>query len=229
MEKKGLLLSHFYIYKFIKSLLIKIFLYNTDFEKYTYSYFARGVGIFSDSFYYRFKKKKKRREPFSYQKYKPDLFFLLFLYYGYFSNLKVKRRKIKRKAFFFKKKAYNSHISLLKLKTNKNFLMFKKYKNNIKGSINANYLTYLKEGDLDNFFKLSEEAKNNKKYLNIYAYENKIKQIKNKGLNLGFLDFLEYVFFKINMLEKTKEDIIRNKKKRKSVEMVLNYALKIKQ
>jgi len=67
MEKKGILLSHFYIYKFLKNLLIKIFLYNTDFEKYIYSFFARGVGIFSDSFYYRLKRKKKRKELFCYE------------------------------------------------------------------------------------------------------------------------------------------------------------------
>ena len=65
MEKKGVLLSHFYIYKFIKNLLVKIFLYNTDFEKYIYSFYARGVGIFSDSFYYRVKRKKKKKITFS--------------------------------------------------------------------------------------------------------------------------------------------------------------------
>jgi hypothetical protein len=99
MEKKGILLSHFYIYKFIKHLLVKTFLYNTDFEKYIYSFYARGVGIFSDSFYYRFKRKKKKKEPNCYERYKPDLFFLLFLYYGYFTKLKVKRRKQSRKGF----------------------------------------------------------------------------------------------------------------------------------
>jgi hypothetical protein len=61
MEKKGILFSHFYIYKFLKKLLIKIFLYNTDLEKNIYSFYARGVGIFSDSFYYRYKKKKKKK------------------------------------------------------------------------------------------------------------------------------------------------------------------------
>jgi hypothetical protein len=61
MEKRGILFSHFYIYKFLKNLLIKIFLYNTDLEKNSYSFYARGVGIFSDSFYYRLKKKKRKK------------------------------------------------------------------------------------------------------------------------------------------------------------------------
>ena len=62
MEKKGILFSHFYIYKFLKKLLVKIFLYNTDLEKNIYALYARGVGIFSDSFYYRYKKKKKKKK-----------------------------------------------------------------------------------------------------------------------------------------------------------------------
>src|ERR1044072_4503499 len=115
MEKKGILLSHFYIYKFIKHLLVKIFLYNTDLEKYIYSFFARGVGIFSDSFYYRFKKKKKRKEPFCYERYKPDLFFFFFLYYSYFFKMRVKKKKKKKRGFFFKLKKKFSNI---KKKTN---------------------------------------------------------------------------------------------------------------
>jgi hypothetical protein len=55
MEKRGFLLSHLYFYKFIKNLLIKIFLYNIDLEKNIYEFYARGTGIFSDSFYLRFK------------------------------------------------------------------------------------------------------------------------------------------------------------------------------
>jgi len=62
MEKKGILFSHFYIYKFLKKLLVKIFLYNIDLEKNIYAFYARGVGIFSDSFYYRYKKKKKKKK-----------------------------------------------------------------------------------------------------------------------------------------------------------------------
>ena len=40
MEKKGILFSHFYIYKFLKKLLVKIFLYNTDLEKNIYAFYA---------------------------------------------------------------------------------------------------------------------------------------------------------------------------------------------
>jgi len=64
MEKKGIIFSHLCIYKFIKKLLVKIFLYNTDLEKNIYAFYARGVGIFSDSFFYRYKKKKKEKRTF---------------------------------------------------------------------------------------------------------------------------------------------------------------------
>ncbi len=88
MEKKGMLLSHFYIYKFSKYLLIKIFLYNTDLEKYIYSFFARGVGIFSDSFYYRLKRKKKEKKSLFVMKDINLIYFFLFLYYAYFSRMR---------------------------------------------------------------------------------------------------------------------------------------------
>ena len=105
MEKKGILLSHFYIYKFIKNLLIKIFLYNIDLEKNIYSFFARGNNNFSEAFYYRFKKKGKKKEPFSYERYKPDLFFMLFLYFNFFSiRKKIKIQKQHKKSNFMKKK-----------------------------------------------------------------------------------------------------------------------------
>ena len=221
MEKKGILLSHFYIYKFIKNLLVKIFLYNTDFEKYIYSFYARGVGIFSDSFYYRVKRKKKKKLPFRYERYKPDLFFSLFLYFGYFTKLKIKRRKKSINGFIYK---CNKHKKLLK-----NYTPFKSLFTENRVNINEDYLDNLKKGNLNCFLNLSEKSNTieNEKNLSIPAYEEKIKLVSSKRLNLGFLDFLVYIFFKINMLEKNKEDVIRNKKKRKSVEMVLNYPLKI--
>ena len=223
MEKKGILLSHFYIYKFAKKLLIKIFLYNTDFEKYIYSFFARGVGIFSDSFYYRFKKKKKKKEPFCYERYKPDLFFSLFLYYAYFSKMRIKRKKKAKKAFFFiirrLNKKYNSVIKEQDPHINfSNFILKKK------AELSNDYLNKLKNGDLDFFIKLPIKMK--KENLNIFAYENKIKELTPKKLNMGFLDFLVYIFFKINMLEKKEEDIIKSQRNRRSTEMILNYPLK---
>jgi hypothetical protein len=216
MEKKGILLSHFYIYKFIKKMLTKIYLYNTDFEKYIYSFFARGVGIFSDSFYFRYKKKKKKKDPFSYERYKPDLFFLLFLYYGYFSKLKIKRKIKKKKGFFFLKKKKNN--KLLSCNINKYFLQEKI-------NLSNKYLEKLKNSDLNFFIKIP--VIKNKKDLNIFAYEKRIKQLSLKRLNMGFLDFLVYIFFKINMLEKQEDEITKSRKSRKSVEMILNYPLKI--
>src|SRR3978361_22564 len=88
MEKKGILFSHFNIYKFMKNLLIKVFLYNIDLEKNIHYFFARGSSIFSDSFFFRYKKKGKKRFPFLYERYKPDLFFILFLYYSFFLKKK---------------------------------------------------------------------------------------------------------------------------------------------
>jgi len=80
MEKKGILLSHFYIYKFIKNLLIKIFLYYIDLEKNSYSYYAKGVGIFSDSFFYRLKRLKKLRGAFFYMNVTNQIYFFYFSY-----------------------------------------------------------------------------------------------------------------------------------------------------
>jgi hypothetical protein len=71
---------------------------------------------------------------------------------------------------------------------------------------------------------MTQEKKEN---LNISRYEEKIKLLTSKRINLGFLDFLVYIFFKINMLEKQKEDMIRNSKNRKHVEMVIDYKLKL--
>lgn len=232
MEKKGILLSHLNIYKFTKELLIKIFLYNTDYEKYVYSFFARGVGIFSDSFYYRLKKKKKRKEPFSYQRYKPDLFFLLFLYHSYFSKMKVKRRKRYQNAFIYLLNSKNKKIRMKLLPTKqKEDVDFVSYKTQERVFLNNSYLDKVRNNKLNSFIALQEDdnilQKNSS--LKIPAYENKIRLLSSKRLNLGFLDFLIYIFLKINMINKKKEDQIRNKKNRKKVEMIMNYQTKIQQ
>jgi hypothetical protein len=219
MEKKGILLSHFYIYKFTKKLLVKIFLYNTDFEKYIYSFYARGVGIFSDSFYYRLKRKKKKKEPFRYERYKPDLFFLLFLYYGYFSRMKIKRKIKSKKAFAFM--LYKYQKGIIKFVDLKNYLLKERI------ILSKKYLDKLKNGNLNFFLKLPSKIIKNKKNLSIFAYENKIERLNSKKLNMGFLDFLVYIFFKINILEKKQEDITRSRKNRKNLEMIINYPLKL--
>src|ERR1700742_4294622 len=213
MERKGILLSHFYIFKFIKNLLVKIFLYNIDLEKNIYSFFVKGNSIFSDSFYFRFKKKNKRKEPFSFERYKPELFFLLFLYYSFFS----------RKKKYIKKSKKNN--LLLKRKENSFLKIFYKKKRKI---LSEQYLNNIKNGDLNFFLNLPDNLKKNNEFLKIDRYEDKIKRLNSKKLNMGYLDFLIYIFFKINMLEKKKEDIFRGKKKRRSLEMILNYPLKIK-
>jgi hypothetical protein len=207
MEKRGFLLSHLYFYKFIKNLLIKIFLYNIDLEKNIYEFYARGTGIFSDSFYLRFKWKKKKKEPFSYERYKPDLFYSLFLYYSFFSYNKKK--------YFIKYK---------KKKKNKNL---KLYNLSIKKSKNLLFLNKIKNGDLHYFLKLPKTIKKKNENLKIARYEDKIKVFNINKLNMGFLDFLIYIFFKINMLEKDEENKLKKKMKRKHIEMVLNYPLKI--
>ena len=225
MEKSGFLLSHFSIYKFIKNLLVKIFLYNTDFEKYIYAFYARGIGIFSDSFYFRLNRMKKRKEPSCYQRYKPDLFFLLFLYHSYFTRNNLKRRIKSKKNFF----------SLLKKKKKSNFFFRKKDKFNDfkmldRMILNDTYFSNLKDNKLSTFLKLpiSDDILKNKQDLSIPAYENKIKLLSSKKYNMGFLDFLIYTFLKINMLEKSKEDKIKIKRSRRRVEMVMNYSLKIR-
>jgi hypothetical protein len=223
MEKKGILFSHLYIYKFFKNFLVKIFLYNTDLEKNTYSFYARGVGIFSDSFYYRLKKKKKKKEPYSYDRYKPDLFFSLFLYYAYFSKVKIERKKQEKlnfKSLFLKK-------NIKKNKKSSKFISVENYHKKRILDLNISYFNKLKDGNLEFFFNDFKIAKESKNFLKMYSYEKKIKNLNSKKLNLGFLDFFLYVFFKINMMYKREDDILKGKKKRKSLEMVLNYQTKI--
>src|ERR1700744_196728 len=215
MEKKGILFSHFYIYKFLKKLLVKIFLYNTDLEKNIYALYARGVGIFSDSFYYRYKKKKKKKEPFNYERYKPDLFFLFFLYFVYFSRSKLKRNIKRRKAFMYR----------LRYEKKKKFFFFNLYNKKKQKNSNEFFLNNIKEGNLYKFLK--KEKKQNE-FLKIEAYEKKIILLNYRKLNIGFLDFFFYIFFKINMLEKRQDDIIHGSGSRRHYEMILNYSLKIK-
>ena len=224
MEKKGILLSHFYINKFVKNLLIKIFIYNIDMEKNIYALFARGVGIFSDSFHYRLKKKKKKKEPYSYDRYKPDLFFFLFLFFSYFTRSEVKLRKYKRKGFFYKSKKNRAQIVL---QGKKRIVEFDTYNEQFNMYWNSVYLDNLKNNNLKSFINIPKISEKNKKFLNIYSYEKKIKLLKEKKINMGFLDFMIYLFFKINMLEKEEDDKLRYVKRRRSLEMVLNYPRKI--
>jgi hypothetical protein len=86
------------------------------------------------------------------------------------------------------------------------------------------YLKKIKNGDLGFFFKFSKKKNN---HLVIPAYEEKIQQVAIGKLNICFFDFIMYLFFKINMLEKKKEDILRLKKRRRQQEMIYNYPLKI--
>jgi hypothetical protein len=225
MEKMGILFSHFYIYKFLKILLVKIFLYNIDLEKNTYAFYARGIGIFSDSFHYRFKKKKKKREPLCYDRFKPDLFFPLFMYYVYCSKKEVEER-------FYKTKGFKYVILKNKIKIKKkkkfNFFFYNKYDKEYRLKLRNTYLNGLKKGDLELFFKKSNISKEKKKNIDLTPYEKKIKKLNSKKLNLGFLDFFFYLFFKINMLERDREDLIRSKRRRKKLEMILDYPKKIK-
>jgi hypothetical protein len=227
MEKSGFLLSHFSIYKFIKNLLVKIFLYNTDFEKYIYAFYARGIGIFSDSFYFRLNRMKKRKEPSCYERYKPDLFFLLFLYHSYFTRNNIKRRIKSKKSFSYllkENKKKKSKFFFRKKDKFDNYSMVDRM------NLNDIYLSNLKDNKLSTFLKLpiSDDILKNRKSVSIPAYENKIKLLSSKKYNMGFLDFLIYTFLKINMLEKSKEDKIKIQRSRRRVEMIMNYSLKIR-
>jgi hypothetical protein len=197
-------------------LLVKIFLYNTDLEKNIYAFYARGVGIFSDSFFYRYKKKKKKKEPFNYERYKPDLFFLFFLYFVYFSRNKLNREKKRKKAFLYRRN-YLKYI--------KKYEFLNLYNNNIQINSKKFFLKNIKKGNL---FKFLKKEKKNNEFLKIEAYENKINLLKYKKLNIGFLDFFFYIFFKINMLNKREDDIIHGSGDSRNYEMVLNYSSKIK-
>jgi len=94
--------------------------------------------------------------------------------------------------------------------------------------LNKVYIDNLKNNNIRSFIKIPAISEKNKKFLNIYSYERKIKLLEEKRINMGFLDFVIYIFFKINMLEKEEDDKLRYVKRRRSLEMVLNYPKKIK-
>src|ERR1044072_1494941 len=118
--------------------------------------------------------------------------------------MRVKRKKKKKRGFFFKlkKKIFN-----IKKKTN--LLSYNNYFLQKKINLNEVFLKNLKEGNLNYFLKLPEKiTEEQKKNLKIFAYDNKIKMLNLKRFNLGFLDFLIYIFFKINMIKKVEEEEI---------------------
>jgi len=77
-------------------------------------------------------------------------------------------------------------------------------------------------------YKFLKKEKKNNEFLKIEAYDNKINLLKFKKLNIGFLDFFFYIFFKINMLSKRQDDIIHGSGSKRYYEMILNYSSKIK-
>lgn len=202
MEKKGFILSHFTFFKFMKKLLVKIFLYNIDFEKHIYSFFAKGMSMFSDAFKARLKFKRKRKEPFFFERHKPDLFFLFYFYFTFFS---------------FRKKRLN--------KSTKKNLYAQLYKERTINHFNKSCLNDLKNNNLNKFLKNVKKKQENNEFLKIDRYEDKIRTLDNGCLNLGFFDFLVYTFFKVNMLEKPEE--MKKKIKKRNYEQVLNYNSKI--
>ena len=110
-------------------------------------------------------------------------------------------------------------------KNKKKFVYFYLYNKSKQKNLNEFFLNNIKEGNLYKFLK--KEKKENE-FLKIEAYEKKINLLDFKKLNIGFLDFFFYIFFKINMLEKKQDDIIHGSGNRRHYEMVLNYSLKIK-
>jgi hypothetical protein len=81
---------------------------------------------------------------------------------------------------------------------------------------------------LDFFIEKLKITRESRFFLNAFGYEKKFKRLNSKKVNLGFLDFFIYIFFKINMLNKKNDDLARSSRKKRNIEMVFNYALKIK-
>jgi len=190
-------------------------------------FYARGIGIFSDAFYFRLNRMQKRKEPSCYQRYKPDLFFLLFLYHSYFTRNNIKRRIKSKKSFSYSlKEKKRKKVKIFSRKKDK----FNDYRMLVRMNLNDIYLSNLKDNKLSTFLKLpiNDDILKNRGDLSIPAYENKIKLLSSKKYNMGFLDFLIYTFFKINMLEKGREDKIKIQRSRRRVEMIMNYSLKIR-
>jgi hypothetical protein len=138
------------------------------------------------------------------------------LFFVYFSRGRLKKKIYIKKSFLYKKK-YDQN--------NKKFISFYYYNRKKRIISNNSFLNNIKDGNLYKFFKKKKEKN---EFLKIEAYDKKINLFKFKKLNMGFLDFLFYIFFKINMLDKREDDIIHNSRNRRNYEMVLNYPKKIK-
>jgi len=88
------------------------------------------------------------------------------------------------------------------------------------------YLNRIKNNDFKYFFKFDKNKIKNK-FVVISKYEDDIKYTNN-SLNMGFFDYVMYLFFKINILENKKDEKLLLKTKRIHIETILNYPIKIK-
>lgn len=106
--KKGLLLSHIYLYKYQKSIIINIYLYHTDLEKKSHSLFNKVYEI-----YYKCLSTKSFKLPWNYFSiHNSDAFVYIFLFYQLFFKtcfFNEKHRVSKKFRYFNFNSAYYSN------------------------------------------------------------------------------------------------------------------------
>lgn len=187
MERRGVLLSHFTLFKFVKILLIKIFLYNIDLEKTSNIYYYQGYALFNASLQKtRANITKETAIPHFYKIYNFDIFFLIYIFDKFFlkSNNYLKKK----------------NLNILKKKKDNNLRVYYYYWNQwvfnlLKNKKEKSYIP-------PKFLKLFRK----KKYIYYNQKKSKISRLDSKVtisfdsyVNMSFMDFYLYLFYKVRV------------------------------
>ena len=148
----GILLSHLFILKYNKLIIINIYIYHTDLEKLSYKFFNRMY----EAYYKKIKDKNIKLPLNFFIVHNSDVFIYIFLFYNLFFKLIDKKIENKNKFInmhlnlnIFANKLLNCYNDLLvecmnKSINNNNNNFYDNYKNKINEILNTNEFIYLK-------------------------------------------------------------------------------------
>lgn len=175
MLDSGFCLSHFYIIKYNKKFLLKIYVYQIDLERMSYDYInfilKAYYGVLSKATYINFREKKNPNYFFKYKKkifisklYNNNLFLFYYLFFIYFQ---MSNKTLSFNIKIFKNLKFSKYSNNI-IKLFKNLLMkqFKfKFLLNYNNRISKNYIDDLK--------------KKKKKYILFILFWNVMRMVKN--------------------------------------------------
>lgn len=186
MERRGVLLSHFLLFKFIKVLLIKIYLYNIDLEKTSNIYYYQGYSLFNSSLQkIRAGITKATSIPHFYKIYNFDVFFLVYIFYKFFFKYKIYLKK-KKLVIKKKKKIYKKLLGFYNYYLNQ--WVFNQLKNDKDKVSIPNKL-----------FDKKKFIYYNPKKSKVSRLDLKINIDLSNFVNMSFMDFYLYLFYKVRV------------------------------